>query len=167
MVKNEVVNKYKIPQSDIDRGGLRIVSTVDKAKQSDMVKAVRAERPEDTPSVHVGMASIKPGNGAIVALYGGEDYTKRQQNAATQDKMQAGSTFKIFTLIAALQSGDFSLNSRLSGASPQYFEEFADPSALHRRRPSWPGEELRQRVASARSTCARRPAARSTPSTRP
>ena len=129
MVKNEVVNKYKIPQSDIDRGGLRIVSTIDKAKQADMVKAVRAERPEDTPSVHVGMASIKPGNGAIVALYGGEDYTKRQQNAATQDKMQAGSTFKIFTLIAALQSGDFSLNSRLSGASPQYFKEFADPGA--------------------------------------
>src|SRR4029079_5776139 len=107
----------------------RIVSTVDKSKQSDMVKAVRAERPEKTPSVHVGMASMKPGNGAIVALYGGEDYSKRQQNAATQDKMQAGSTFKIFTLIAALQSGDFSLNSRLSGASPQYFEEFADPSA--------------------------------------
>jgi len=129
MIKNEVVDKYKIPQSDIDRGGLRIVSTVDKNKQSDMVKAVRAERPEDTPSVHVGMASIKPGDGGIVALYGGEDYTKRQQNAATQDKMQAGSTFKIFTLIAALQSGDYSLNSRLSGASPQYFKEFADPGA--------------------------------------
>jgi membrane peptidoglycan carboxypeptidase len=129
MVKNEVVLKYKIPQSELDRGGYRITSTVDKAKQADMVAAVKEERPEDTPTVHVGMASIQPGNGAIVALYGGEDYMKRQQNAATQDKMQAGSTFKIFTLIAALQSGDFSLNSRLSGASPQYFEEFADPSA--------------------------------------
>ena len=129
MVKNEVVDKYKIPQADLDRGGYRIVSTVDRAKQADMVEAVKKERPEDTPSVHVGMASIQPGNGAIVALYGGEDYMKRQQNAATQDKMQAGSTFKIFTLIAALQSGDFSLNSRLSGASPQYFKEFADPGA--------------------------------------
>ena len=129
MVKNEVVDKYKIPQADLDRGGYRIVSTVDRAKQADMVAAVKKERPENTPSVHVGMASIQPGNGAIVALYGGEDYMKRQQNAATQDKMQAGSTFKIFTLIAALQSGDFSLNSRLSGASPQYFKEFADPGA--------------------------------------
>jgi membrane peptidoglycan carboxypeptidase len=129
MVKNEVVNKYKIPQSDIDRGGLRIVSTIEKGKQADMVEAVKDERPEKTPSVHVGMASLKPGDGAIVALYGGEDYQKRQQNAATQDKMQAGSTFKIFTLIAALQSGDFSLKSRLSGASPQYFKEFADPGA--------------------------------------
>ena len=129
MIKNEVVNKYKIPQSDIDRGGLRIVSTVDKTKQSDMVKAVGPSAPRTPRRCTSGMASVKPGNGAIVALYGGEDYTKRQQNAATQDKMQAGSTFKIFTLIAALQSGDFSLNSRLSGASPQYFEEFADPSA--------------------------------------
>ena len=129
MVKNEVVNQYKIPQSELDRGGYRIVSTVDKAKEADMIAAVRQERPQDTPSVHVGMASILPGNGAIVALYGGEDYMKRQQNAATQDKMQAGSTFKIFTLIAALQSGDFSLNSRLSGASPQYFKQFADPGA--------------------------------------
>jgi len=129
MVKNEVVNKYKIPQSDLDRGGYRIVSTVDRNKQADMVAAVKQERPQDTPSVHVGMASIQPGNGAIVALYGGEDYMKRQQNAATQDKMQAGSTFKIFTLIAALQSGNYSLNSRLSGASPQYFKQFADPGA--------------------------------------
>ena len=61
MIKNEVVNKYKIPQSDIDRGGLRIVSTVDKNKQADMVKAVKDERPKDTPSVHVGMASIAAG----------------------------------------------------------------------------------------------------------
>ena len=91
--------------------------------------AVKEERPEKTPSVHVGMASIKPGDGAIVAVYGGEDFAKRPQNSATQDKMQAGSTFKIFTLIAALQSGDVSLKSRYDGSSPQYFEEFADPEA--------------------------------------
>ncbi len=94
-----------------------------------MVDAVKEERPEKTPSVHVGMASIKPGDGAIVAVYGGEDFAKRPQNSATQDKMQAGSTFKIFTLIAALQTGDVSLKSRYDGSSPQYFEEFADPEA--------------------------------------
>ena len=26
--------------------------------------------------MHVGLASIKPGDGAIVAMYGGEDYTE-------------------------------------------------------------------------------------------
>jgi len=129
MVKNEVITKHKISESDIDRGGLRIISTVDRKKQVAMQDAVKKERPEKTPSVHVGMASVAPGNGAIVALYGGEDFAKRPQNAATQDKMQAGSTFKIFTLIAALQSGDVSLNTRFDGSSPQYFEEFADPNA--------------------------------------
>ncbi len=116
-------------EADLDRGGLRIISTVERTKQRAMVAAVKEERPQKTPSVHVGMASIKPGDGGIVALYGGDDYSKRQQNAATQDKMQAGSTFKIFTLIAALQSGDVSLKSRYDGRSPQYFKEFADPTA--------------------------------------
>ena len=128
MVKNELVDKHKIPEADIDRGGLRIVSTVERPKQLAMQAAVKDERPE-ADDVHVGMASIKPGDGGIVALYGGEDYSKRQQNAATQDKMQAGSTFKIFTLIAALQSGDASLKSRFDGSSPQYFDEFGDPAA--------------------------------------
>ena len=129
MVKNELVSKHDLTEADIDRGGLRITSTVERPKQLAMQEAVAEERPEDTPSVHVGMASIKPGDGGIVAVYGGEDYSKRQQNAATQDKMQAGSTFKIFTLIAALQSGDVSLKSRFDGDSPRYFEEFADESA--------------------------------------
>jgi membrane peptidoglycan carboxypeptidase len=129
MVKDELLTTHKISESDLDRGGLRIISTVERSKQTAMQDAVKEERPEDTPSVHVGMASIKPGDGAIVALYGGEDFAKRPQNAATQDKMQAGSTFKIFTLIAALQSGDVSLKSRFDGSSPQYFEEFADDNA--------------------------------------
>ena len=129
MVKRELLTKYKLTEADLDRGGLRIISTVERTKQRAMEAAVKEERPQKTPSVHVGMASIKPGDGGIVALYGGDDYSKRQQNAATQDKMQAGSTFKIFTLIAALQSGDVSLKSRYDGRSPQYFKEFADPTA--------------------------------------
>ena len=129
MVKKELVSKHALTESDIDRGGLRIVSTVERPKQVAMQEAIKNERPKDTPSVRVGMASITPGDGAIVAVYGGDDYAKRQQNAATQDKMQAGSTFKIFTLIAALQSGDVSLKSRFDGKSPRYFEEFADETA--------------------------------------
>jgi membrane peptidoglycan carboxypeptidase len=129
MVRRELLTTYKLTEADLDRGGLRIISTIERTKQRAMQDAVKEERPPKTPSVHVGMASIAPGDGAIVALYGGDDYSKRQQNAATQDKMQAGSTFKIFTLIAALQSGDVSLKSRYDGRSPQYFEEFADPEA--------------------------------------
>jgi len=41
--------------------------------------------------------------------------------------MQAGSTFKIFALIAALQGGDVSIRNSFSGASPQYFDEYENP----------------------------------------
>jgi membrane peptidoglycan carboxypeptidase len=127
LVKKELVNKYKLTESDIQRGGLRVTSTIDRAKQKAAAKAVADERP-DQPDVHVGLVSIVPGDGAIRALYGGKDFAKRPLNNATQAKMQAGSTFKIFSLIAALQSGDVSTKTRFDGSSPQYFPEFADPN---------------------------------------
>ncbi len=127
LVKKELVGKYKLTEADVQRGGLRVVSTIERAKQAAAVKAVREEQPQQK-DVHEGLVSIKPNDGAIVALYGGEDFAERQLNNATQAKMQAGSTAKIFTLIAALQSGDASTRTRFPGYSPQYFDEFADPN---------------------------------------
>src|SRR6476646_7047101 len=63
----------------------------------DNVLGWRSKWPSGT---QVGMASVKPATGAVLAIYGGDD--KRVQNAATQDQITAGSTFKPFTLIAAL-----------------------------------------------------------------
>ncbi|MBD3784713.1 MAG: penicillin-binding protein, partial [Micrococcales bacterium] len=128
LIKKELIGKYKLTDADIQRGGLKIISTIDRARQRAAVDAVRAERP-DQADVHEGLVSIKPGDGAVVALYGGSDYAKRELNNATQAKMQAGSTFKIFSLIAALQSGKVSTQSRFQGYSPQYFPEFADKGA--------------------------------------
>ena len=128
LIKQELVSKYKLTESDIQRGGLRVVSTIDKAKQAAAVKAVKDQRP-DVKDIHVGLVSITPGDGAVEALYGGENFAQRQLNNATQARMQGGSTFKIFALIAGLQSGDMSTRSQFSGASPQYFKEFADPNA--------------------------------------
>ncbi len=109
------------------------------------------------------MASVKPGDGGIVSLYGGEDYAKRQQNAAMQDKMQAGSTFKIFTLIAALQSEKSASKTRFDGRSPSSSTNSPTPM-----RPpptgAAAGEELRRRVLRPIDLL-RATAARSTPST--
>ena len=129
LIKRELVDKHGLTESDIQRGGLRIVSTIDRTKQRAAIRAVRDERPEGHRDIHEGLVSIQPGDGAVLALYGGRDFQDRQLNDATQAKMQAGSTFKIFSLIAALQSGDINIQSRFNGASPQYFEEFADPNA--------------------------------------
>ena len=128
IIKNELRNKYKLTDHDIDRGGLKIVSTIEKPKQDAAIQAVKAKMPEGQ-QLHVGLASIKPGDGAVVAMYGGADYAKVQFNTAYDATMQGGSTAKVFTLIAALQSGKINTKSTFPGNSPIYFPEFADPGA--------------------------------------
>lgn len=128
LVKKELVGKYKLDDSEIQRGGLRVISTIERPKQEAAIVAVREERPKQS-DIHVGLVSVKPGDGAIEALYGGEDFATRALNNATQAKMQAGSTFKIFSLVAALNDKKISTRSRFPGRSPQFFKEFADPNA--------------------------------------
>ncbi|MCG7443362.1 transglycosylase domain-containing protein [Dermabacter vaginalis] len=108
-------------EDDIDTGGYTIVSTIDKHTQDSTVEVI-ANLPEDRPENNrVGTVSIDPSTGAIRALYGGEDYLKQQRNDATQSRMQAGSTFKAFTLVAALEEG-YSLHSNWDASSPRTFK---------------------------------------------
>ncbi|WP_284346095.1 transglycosylase domain-containing protein [Dermabacter sp. Marseille-Q3180] len=108
-------------EDDIDTGGYTIVSTIDKHTQDSTVEAI-ANLPEDRPENNrVGTVSIDPSTGAIRALYGGKDYLKQQRNDATQSRMQAGSTFKAFTLVAALEEG-YSLHSNWDASSPRTFK---------------------------------------------
>ena len=124
-VRLELRTKLNLSDSAIDRGGLRIVTTINRRAQAAAVTAVKDNMPseKDAPMLHVGLAAIRPGDGAIVAMYGGKDYSKVQQNDATQSTMQGGSTFKVFGLLAALQK-DISTKTRFDGHSPQYFPEF-------------------------------------------
>ena len=102
-------------------GGYVVVTTLDQSAQKYAESAVESQRPKDAPKdLHIGLASIRPGTGEIVALYGGNDYLERQLNDATQAIAQAGSTFKVFALIAALESG-YSLSTIWDGRSPQVF----------------------------------------------
>jgi 1A family penicillin-binding protein len=52
----------------------------------------------------VALVAIGP-DGAIKAMVGGRDYEASQFNRATQAKRQAGSAFKLFVYLAALQKG--------------------------------------------------------------
>ena len=69
-------------------------------------------------NLHVAMISTDPKTGEIIAEYPGQDYLKVQINAATQEHFQAGSTFKPFGMIAALEQGG-SLSDTYPGNSPQ------------------------------------------------
>ena len=102
-------------------GGYIVQTTLDQNAQRYAELAVETQRPLDSPKdLHIGLASVRPGTGEIVALYGGSDYLERQLNDATQAIAQAGSTFKVFAVVAALEKG-YSLSTVWDGKSPQTF----------------------------------------------
>jgi membrane peptidoglycan carboxypeptidase len=102
-------------------GGYVVQTTLDQSAQRYAEFAVETQRPIDSPKdLHIGLASVRPGTGEIVALYGGRDYLERQLNDATQAIAQAVSTFKVFAVVAALEKG-YSLSTVWDGKSPQTF----------------------------------------------
>ncbi|GAA4985915.1 transglycosylase domain-containing protein [Actinopolymorpha pittospori] len=116
-VRKELL-KLGYSEQQIESGGLQVTTTYDAKAQKAMEKAFAENFPtENAAGVYAGAAAVQPGTGAVVAMYGGKDYLKRQFNDATQAKLQPGSTFKPFALAAALEHG-VSLESRFAGNSP-------------------------------------------------
>ena len=108
-------------------GGYVIKTTIVQKAQTSAVDAVNKLSPKDAPeNLHIGLVAIRPGTGEIISMYGGKDYVVRQLNDATQSIALAGSTFKPFALIAALEAG-IPLTSMWNGDSPQTFDDLGRP----------------------------------------
>ena len=106
------------------KGGLIVKTTLDEKAQQGAVDAVDKQTPKKVPdNLHIGLVSIRPGTGEIIAMYGGKDYLVRQLNDATQSIALAGSTFKVFALAGALEAG-IPLSSMWNGDTPQVFDDF-------------------------------------------
>lgn len=104
-----------ITEDQINLLGLRVVTTFNKTAQDAMIAAVNEEGPtENIEGLRIGVASVRPETGEVVAMYGGADYLENQLNNATQMIGQAGSTFKPFTLAAGLEN-DMTLATTFSG----------------------------------------------------
>lgn len=112
----DVANKFVkartgLTNKDLARGGYHVYTTFDKERTHRLEKAVNeVRRKEIDPKqrkadafVQFGAASVRPDDGAIVALYGGPDATKHFSNNADTTAVPAGSAFKPFVLAAALQ----------------------------------------------------------------
>lgn len=115
-VRSELKNKLKLSDEDIDRGGLRITTTIDKNDQRAAITAVENGMPSTAKNLHAGLVAQKP-DGSIVAMYGGADYRANQYSSANQAALQGGSSFKVFGTTAALENG-YNLNSQFDGSSP-------------------------------------------------
>ena len=119
--------KLGFDQEQLLVGGLVIRTTLDQKAQQSAVDAVNKFYPKDAPAdLRIGLIAIRPGTGEVLAMYGGRDYLERQLNDGTQSIAQAGSTFKPFALVAALEQG-IPLTSMWNGDSPQTFDDAGKP----------------------------------------
>jgi len=108
-------------------GGYVIKTTLEQRAQQSAVDAVNKLYPAKAPTnLHIGLVAIRPGTGEVIAMYGGKDYVVRQLNDATQSIALAGSTFKPFALVAALEQG-IPLTSMWNGDTPQTFDDLGKP----------------------------------------
>jgi penicillin-binding protein 1A len=89
----------------IFQGGLRISTTLDLKLQTAARQAVAAvlTSPKTDPSS--ALVSIDPRTGAVKAMVGGRDFNALRYDLAVQGTRPAGSAFKPFTMVAALEAG--------------------------------------------------------------
>lgn len=121
------LSKLGFTQDQLLVGGYVIKTTLDAKAQQSAVDAVLKFTPKKAPeNLHTALVAIRPGTGEVIAMYGGKDYVVRQLNDATQSIALAGSTFKPFALIAALEAG-IPLTSMWNGDSPQTFDDLGKP----------------------------------------
>ena len=121
------LSKVGYTQEQLLVGGYVIKTTLDQRSQQSAIDAINKLTPKGAPeNLHTALVAIRPGTGEIVAMYGGKDYVLRQLNDATQSIALAGSTFKPFALVAALEAG-IPLTSMWNGDSPQTFDDLGKP----------------------------------------
>jgi membrane peptidoglycan carboxypeptidase len=105
------------------RGGLRIHTTFDPKAQQMAETAVR----EGVPTGRLNkigatgaLVTVEPANGAVRAVVGGPGFDQFKYDIAThQPGRPTGSTFKAFTLLAALEAG-YGPGSTVDGSAPCY-----------------------------------------------
>ncbi|MDQ1019227.1 transglycosylase domain-containing protein [Streptomyces afghaniensis] len=111
-VKDYLTQNKIIDERQLDAGGYRITTTLQKPRQDAFVKAVNDKLMDKLDkknnkvdrSVRAGGASVDPKTGEVVAMYNGVDYVKQYTPNATRRDFQVGSTFKPFVFTAAVEN---------------------------------------------------------------
>ncbi|MCC5574280.1 penicillin-binding protein [Microtetraspora sp. AC03309] len=122
------LNRLGYTDEDISQGGLKITTTFDKKLMKLAERSVKSVLPDNMPQkVRTGLAAVDPATGEVLAFYGGR-YESNQYDNAFSAKVQAGSTFKPYTLAAALENG-YGLTSRVNGNSPMRIASATIPNS--------------------------------------
>ena len=124
-VRRELEADHGYDPEDIEAGGLRITTTVNKGYQDAAVSAVDTVMDgEPVDVLRQALVSVDPRTGAVVAYYGGTSGSGFDY--ASGGYRQPGSSMKPYTLATALQEG-ISVGARRDGTSPQEFPDREQP----------------------------------------
>jgi penicillin-binding protein 1A len=111
LMDQEGLTQSQAESAVVDQGWT-ITLNIDKNKQAALESAVKDEltskldpkKRKVDANVQPGAVSVDPKTGAIVALYGGQDYYKHYLSNATRPDYQPASTFKPVILASALEN---------------------------------------------------------------
>ena len=105
-------------------GGLKIYASLDPRIQADAQNAMNDGLRQGKAGFTGALVAIDPTTGLVKAMVAGPGFETSQYNIATSFiGRQAGSTWKVITLAAALDSG-FSPNDKVDGTSPCMFKVY-------------------------------------------
>lgn len=102
-VRQLLLEEYS--QAEVFKGGLTVYTTIDPAMQAKAELACENQYARMDEVNEVSLTCIDPNTGYILAMVGGKDYDTEEWNLATQGGRPAGSSFKPFTLTAAIEAG--------------------------------------------------------------
>ena len=102
-MRDTLLKDYSV--NEVFKGGLNVKTTLDPHVQDLAEEAVNRKLDSLPENLECALVAIDPDTGYIQAMVGGRDYKTNEFNLATQAKRQAGSSFKTFTLLAALDEG--------------------------------------------------------------
>jgi len=102
-IRDSLLEMYSL--DEVFKGGLKVYTTIDPRVQAEAERAAREKEDTLDSDVEIAITAVDPNTGYIIAMVGGKDFYADQLNLATQAKRSCGSSFKTFTLVAALEDG--------------------------------------------------------------
>jgi len=114
-VREQLLKEFSVEV--VFKGGLTVYTTIRPDLQEKAEEACRKQYMAMADDLEVSLTAVDPKTGYILAMVGGKDYYRDQWNLATQSARHAGSSFKPFVLVAAIEKG-ISPNTKIDCSSP-------------------------------------------------
>lgn len=98
------------------RGGLNITTTLVPGVQAMAEQSIANTLPANRGEFNAALVSVEPGSGAVRAAVSGLDFAEHKIDMITGRGRQTGSSFKMLTLMAALEHGEIPADTILGSA---------------------------------------------------